>query len=56
MQTLCQFQLISGPRLLRVISFQSPGPAVLLTLTDPPPFHPLHAEREAGVGAEQLGR
>ena len=38
------------------MSFQSPGPAVLLTLTDPPPFHPLHAEREAGVGAEQLGR
>ena len=37
METLCQFQLISGPRLLRVISFQSPGPAVLLTLTDPPP-------------------
>ena len=38
------------------MSFQSPVPAVLLTLTDPPPFHLLHAEREAGVGAEQLGR
>lgn len=60
METLCQFQLISGPRLAGPFAeshqLSESGSYGTVDTDCPPPFHPLHAEREAGVGAEQLGR